>query len=301
MRGDPLRSRRAGRAPLDFASEDRAAAMTANAPRREDEPPLPKLLGPDDPQPVEIIDPRGAASVLLVCDHASRAVPRSLGRLGLDESALMQHIGWDIGAAEVTRHLGGRLDAPAVLSGFSRLVVDCNRRLEDPSAMPAVSDGTAVPGNRDLAPASRALRVAALYEPYHAAIERRLAAFAARGVAPAIVSVHSFTPVMNDVRRPWHIGILWDKDGRIAEKLIANLRARGDLVVGDNEPYSAREPAGYTLLRHAEPVGLPHALLEIRQDLIDTPAGAATWAEIIAAALRPILACPELYRAQVFR
>jgi predicted N-formylglutamate amidohydrolase len=167
--------------------------------------------------------------------------------------------------------------------------------------MPETSDGTAVPGNRGLSAADRAARAAALYHPYHDAIERRLDAFAARGASPAIVSIHSFTPVMNGFVRPWHIGILWDKDPRIAEPLIAGLRARGDLVVGDNEPYSARQPAGYTLLRHAEPAGLPHALLEIRQDLIDTPAGVEEWAGIVAAALRPILASPELYRAEVYR
>jgi predicted N-formylglutamate amidohydrolase len=259
------------------------------------------LLGPDDPPPVEVLDPGGRAPVLLICDHASRAVPQRLGKLGVDDAALMRHIGWDIGAAEVTRHLVRRLDAPAVLSGYSRLVADCNRRLGDPSCMPEVSDGTEVPGNRGLTAADRAARAASLYEPYHDAIARRLDEFARRGVAPAIVSLHSFTPVMNGFVRPWHIGILWDKDPRIAVPLIENLAARGDLVVGDNEPYSAREPAGYSLLRHAIPAGLPHALLEIRQDVIDTAAGAARWAGIIADALEPILAAPELYRAEVYR
>jgi predicted N-formylglutamate amidohydrolase len=256
------------------------------------------LLGPGDPPAVEVLDPAGTAPVLVVCDHAGRAVPRRLGGLGVDEAALMRHIGWDIGAAEVTRHLVRLLDAPAVLSGYSRLVADCNRRLEDPSCMPEVSDGTEVPGNRALSAADRAARAEALYFPYHEAIQRRLAAFAARGVSPAIVSIHSFTPVMNGFVRPWHIGVLWDKDPRIAVPLIENLSRRRDLVVGDNEPYSAREPAGYTMLRHAVPAGLPHALLEIRQDLIDTATGAGEWAGIVAAALRPILAAPDLYRAE---
>ena len=272
--------------------------MSSSASRRtEDEA---RLLGPGDPPPVELLAPSGRAPVLLICDHASRAVPRRLGGLGVDDAALMRHIGWDIGAAEVTRQLVRRLDAPAVLSGYSRLVADCNRRLDDSTCMPEVSDGTEVPGNRDLSAGERAARADALYFPYHEAIERRLADFAARGVAPAIVSIHSFTPVMNGFVRPWHIGILWDKDPRIAVPLIENLRRRGDLVVGDNEPYSARQPAGYSLLRHAEPAGLPHALLEIRQDLIDTSEGADAWAEIIAEALEPILASPDLYRAEIF-
>jgi predicted N-formylglutamate amidohydrolase len=156
-----------------------------------------------------------------------------------------------------------------------------------------------VPGNCGLSDADREVRATVLYRPYHAAIAERLAAFAARGVHPAIVSVHSFTPVMNGFVRPWHIGVLWDKDPRIAVPLIANLKGEGR-VIGDNEPYSAREPAGYTMLAHAESAGLPHALLEIRQDLIDTTAGAAHWSAIIAEALTPILAHPELYRAQNF-
>jgi predicted N-formylglutamate amidohydrolase len=258
------------------------------------------LLGPDDPPPFEIVNPDGAAPVLLVCDHASRTVPRALGLLGLDESLLMRHIGWDIGAAEVTRGLAARLDAPAVLAGYSRLVVDCNRGLEDPSSMPAVSDGIAVPGNAGLSAEARQARTASLYWPYHDAIARRLDVFGAQGRTPAMLSIHSFTPVMNGFVRPWHVGILWDKDPRIPAPLLANLRAHPDLVVGDNEPYSAKEPAGYTVRTHAVPAGLPHVALEIRQDLIDTASGAQRWAELLASALEPILASPELYRAERF-
>src|SRR5262249_20576720 len=128
------------------------------------------------------------------------------------------------------------------------------------------------------------------------------ARFAARGVSPVIFSVHSFTPVMNGIARPWHVGILWDKDPRVAVPLIAELAAADPRrVVGDNEPYSAREPAGYTIRRHAEPAGLPSAAVEIRQDLIDTESGALEWAEILAAALRPVLARREIYRSQHFR
>jgi predicted N-formylglutamate amidohydrolase len=258
------------------------------------------LLGPEDPPVYEIVNPEGAAPVLFVCDHASRVVPRALGLLGLDESLLMRHIGWDIGAAEVTRGLAARFDAPAVLCGYSRLVVDCNRRLEDASAMPATSDGVAVPGNRALSADARRRRAAAIYHPYHAGVAGRLDAFAAERRVPALLSIHSFTPVMNGFVRPWHVGILWDKDPRVAVPLLANLRAHADLVVGDNEPYSAKQPVGYTVRAHAVAAGLPHVAIEIRQDLIDTAAGARRWAELLAAAFEPILAAPELYRVERF-
>jgi predicted N-formylglutamate amidohydrolase len=256
------------------------------------------LLEPGDPPPFDVLNEAGTAPVLLVCDHASRAVPRRLANLGLDDALLRRHIGWDIGAAEVTRRLAPKLDAPAVLSGYSRLVVDCNRFPDHASAMPEVSDGVAVPHNRNLSNADRAERLDACFWPYHRAIEARLAAFRTRGVVPAILSIHSFTPVMNGVARPWHVGILWDKDPRIAVPLIAQLGADPKRVVGDNEPYSAREPVGYTMRAHACPAGLPHALVEIRQDLIDTPAGAEEWAGILAGCLKPILAREELYRVE---
>jgi predicted N-formylglutamate amidohydrolase len=267
-----------------------APAAVSNSP--------PPLLDPDEAPGFEALNDTGRAPVLIVCDHASRAVPRRLEGLGLDEAVLMRHIGWDIGAAEVARRLSHTLDAPAVLSGYSRLVVDCNRFPEHASAMPEVSDGVPVPGNRGLAEADRARRLAACFEPYHRAIARRLAAFAARGIAPAILSIHSFTPVMNGVARPWHVGVLWDRDPRIAVPLIARLGADPTRVVGDNQPYSAREPVGYTMRAHADPAGLPHALVEIRQDLIDTNAGAEAWATILAECLEPILARDELYRAE---
>jgi predicted N-formylglutamate amidohydrolase len=264
--------------------------------------PTAPLLAADDPSPFELVHPEGRAPLLLICDHASRAIPRSLGRLGLEEALLMRHIGWDIGAAGVTRRLAALLDAPAVLCGYSRLVIDCNRGLGDPTSIPEVSDGIAVPGNVGLAPAARVARVDGIFRPYHAAIAARLAAFAAGGVAPVLFSVHSFTPVMNGFARPWHVGVLWDKDPRVPVPLIAELAAADPRrIVGDNEPYSEREaPAGYSVRTHAVPAGLPHAGVEIRQDLIDTAAGIAEWADALAAALRPVLARPGLNRVERF-
>jgi predicted N-formylglutamate amidohydrolase len=205
-----------------------------------------ELLTASDPPPVEHVNPLGKAPVLVTCDHASRRVPKSLRNLGLGAESLKLHIGWDIGAADVSRGLARRLDAPAILAGYSRLVIDCNRDLDDPTSIPAVSDGTPVPGNQDLSPAAKGRRVEALFRPYHLEVEAALDGFAARGVHPAVLSIHSFTPVMNDFERPWHIGILWDKDPRMPVPVLAALRREPGLVVGDNEPYSAREPAGYT-------------------------------------------------------
>jgi predicted N-formylglutamate amidohydrolase len=178
-------------------------------------------------------------------------VPRALNGLGVPPVAIREHIGWDIGAAAVTRLLAMALDAPALLSGYSRLVVDCNRDPDDRTSIPAESDGVAVPGNRDLSPEARIRRLEACFAPYHMAIAARLDAFAAAGVAPAFLSVHSFTPVMKGMARPWHVGILWDKDPRIPKPLLAALGADPSITVGDNEPYSAREPAGFTVRYHA--------------------------------------------------
>jgi predicted N-formylglutamate amidohydrolase len=251
----------------------------------------------DDPPPVQHWREEGAANLLLTCDHASNIVPRALGALGLGASELTQHIAWDIGAANVTRRLAGLLDAPAILAGFSRLVIDCNRDLDDASSIPETSDGVPIPGNRNLAAPARAARMEKIFAPYHAAIEHWLEARRARGMVPAFVSIHSFTPVMDGKARPWHAGILWDSDARIPLPLLAALRSDPSLVVGDNEPYSAREPPGYTVRHHAEARGLPHVAIELRQDLIGDDQGAARWAEILCAALAPILARADLYRA----
>jgi predicted N-formylglutamate amidohydrolase len=245
------------------------------------------FLGPDDPPP--FIEIPGAAPIVLTCDHASNIVPRALSRLGLPAERMAEHIAWDIGAAAVTRRLAALLEAPAVLCGYSRLVIDCNRAPADPSSIPAMSDGVSIPGNDRLAPEARTLRQDAILTPYHEAIGRCIAAVAARGAVPALIAIHSFTPVMNGIVRPWHVGILWDEDGRVAVPLLAALRAEPGLVVGDNLPYSAREPRGYTVEHHAARRGLPHVAIELRQDLVAGAPGAAAWATRLATALKAIL------------
>jgi predicted N-formylglutamate amidohydrolase len=255
---------------------------------------MPDLLGPEDPPAVELHNPAGGAPLVIVCDHASNRIPHALGTLGLPPAALGEHIAWDIGAAAVARRLALALDAPAVLTGYSRLLVDANRPLDNPTLIPAVSGGIAIPANHGLDAAGRARRLAALYDPYHREVAARVAACRARpgcpAAGPALLSVHSFTPVMDGYRRPWQCGVLWNRDGRLAQPLLAALRADPAMTVGDNEPYSARTGPNQTLNAHAEDLGLPSVAIEIRQDLIAAEADAEAWAGRLAAVLRPILA-----------
>lgn len=255
------------------------------------------LAAPGEPGAVEILNPEASAPVLLVCDHASNFIPPALANLGLDETHLWRHIAFDIGVAEVTRQLGRRLGAAAVLCGYSRLVIDPNRDPGAPSSIPESVDGVAIPGNRNLSAAERRDRIESYFEPYHRAIADRLELMSARGPAPAVVSVHSFTPVMDGFERPWQVAALWDRDPRLPLPFMATLRSLG-FTVGDNEPYSGRDFHGYTMQRHADAQGLANLLIEIRQDLIDTPDGAAEWSEILAGTLRDILADPAVYEAK---
>jgi predicted N-formylglutamate amidohydrolase len=253
-----------------------------------------------DPAAFEIVNPAGKALVVFICDHAGRAIPARLGRLGLDEGALGRHIAWDIGIAELTRRLAHQFDAAAVLSAYSRLVVDCNRRLGDATSIPPVSDGVMVPANQGLDTAERERRHAQVFHPYHDAIDRVIAQRRAGGGAPAIVSMHSFTPVFGGFERPWHVGVLWNSDPRIPVPLMAALARIPGVVVGDNEPYSGKGDRGYSIATHASAHGLPHALLEVRQDLIDTQRGIDVWAGHLVRALGEVLADPALYRAERF-
>jgi predicted N-formylglutamate amidohydrolase len=255
----------------------------------------PSLISPGEPGPFRVLNPQGRARTLVVCDHASRLIPAALGNLGLDELALGRHIASDIGAGEVAEQLAERLDAPAVLASYSRLVVDCNRGLNDPTSILAISDGEFIPGNQGLSDADKAERARAFFHPYHDAIRRRLESFERRGIVPAFIAVHSFTPIFKEFHRPWQIGILWDKDPRIPVPLLEMLRARG-VAVGDNEPYSGKAPADHTVDHHAEGGGLPHVSVEIRQDLIDHPEGVARWAALLGDVLAKILEDDGLYR-----
>ena len=253
-----------------------------------------RLLGPGDPPPVVLVNPEGRFPALFLCDHAANAVPHGLGRLGLDEEALSRHIAYDIGAAGVARLLSRRFDAPAVLSGYSRLVIDINRDLDDPTSIPEISDGVVVPANRDLTPEAARARVETLFRPYHDGVAAMIGRMLAGGCVPAVVSIHSFTPVMDGFERPWHLGVLWDSDRRMAGPLLERLAGEADLIVGDNEPYSGRGAVGSTLDRHCRERGLPHVLIELRQDLIADPEGQAAWAGRIGDALEGVLSDPAI-------
>lgn len=250
---------------------------------------VPALLAPGEPAAAEFVNPAGRAPFLLICDHAHVRVPRALDNLGLEEAVLRRHIGWDIGAGEVARRLATRFDAPLVLSGYSRLVIDCNRALDDPTSIPEISEDVIIPGNRGLGEAAKAARRREAFEPYHAAIDTALARFRERGYVPALISIHSFTPVFKGVERPWHVGVLWRGDGRVAQPLIANLASDPEIMAGDNQPYSGDIALGHSIEHHALATGLPNALIEIRQDLVDTHHGAAAWSERVARALGPVL------------
>lgn len=240
----------------------------------------------------------GRQDLLLTCDHASRALPGAYGSLGLGEAELVRHIGWDIGAAALTEALVARLDAPAVLSGFSRLLVDCNRAPDDPTLICELSDGTVIGGNRGLSSGEVALRIERYHTPYHTAIAQQIDAMRRNVEAPAIVSIHSFTPTMRGRARPWHCGILWDKDPRLAVPLMTKLGAEPGLEVGDNQPYSGKSHVGYTMGRHGASAGLPHVLIEVRQDEIDRPAGVERWAERLARVLAEIMAETPPFRVE---
>ena len=263
--------------PREYPAEESSARRSA-------------LLTDGDPPPFEVINPSGRGPMVITCDHASHAVPAALDGLGLDPADLRRHIGWDAGAAELARRLSRRFDAPAVLSGYSRLVIDCNRSPGHPESILAESDGTPVPGNQGLTPREAERRAQALFHPYHEAVAEVLGRIRSRGETPAYVALHTFTPNMNGMARPWHFGVLWDRDARIARPLIEALRKRTGLLVGDNEPYSGRDHGAFSNGHHATPAGLPNAMIEIREDLLADEAGIARCESTLAEVLEEVLA-----------
>lgn len=247
------------------------------------------LLGADDPAPLRVHHRHGASPFVLIADHAGQAIPAALTGLGIARDELDRHIGWDIGIAGLTRALAGRLDTWAIEQVYSRLVIDCNRPLASPTLMPAVSDGTHIPANAGLTAAARQARIDAIHTPYHAAITAELDRRAAAGRPAVPLLLHSFTPAMNGAARPWHCGVLYNRDTRLAHRLLAALRAEGDLVVGDNQPYAVSDDSDYAANVHGEARGLPYVEIEIRQDLIADVAGQQAWAERLARLLPPLL------------
>lgn len=231
----------------------------------------------------------GASPFQLIADHAGRAVPRSLGALGLPDAELQRHIGWDLGIAEVAPRLSARLDAALLMQRYSRLVIDCNRPPHSPESIVKLSDGTVIPGNADIGSDAAEQRRLAIFEPYHAAIRAQLDARQQRGERSVLIALHSYTPVWQGRARPWHVGLLYGRDARLARALGARLEREPALVVGYNQPYDVSDDSDYAIPVHGERRGLLHVELEIRQDLIADPAGQQRWAELLARLLPPSL------------
>jgi predicted N-formylglutamate amidohydrolase len=248
------------------------------------------LLAPDERSVAIALNLGAASPFLLLGDHAGREIPRSLAGLGLPQAELDRHIAWDIGVAAYGAVLSRVLNAPFIAQRFSRLVIDCNRDPARPDAIPEVSDGAEIPGNRALTPVARQARVDEVAAPYHAAIAAELAARAARGLPTILISLHSFTPRMNGVDRPWRFGVLHAENSPYSRAVLACLRADfGDVLVGDNEPYKMDE-VDFTIPRHAGSRGLDYLELEVRQDLLADPAGQAQIAAVVAPLLPRALA-----------
>lgn len=246
----------------------------------------PGLLDPDEVA-FGVERPSGTSAVFLTCDHASPAIPRRLGDLGLPVAERLRHIGWDIGVLAMARRLSALLDATLVHTGFSRLVIDCNRDPSNPGSIPVTSDGTAIPANATLTDAERTARRAALFDPYHRAIGAAIDARVAAGRPTVLVALHSFTPqlVSRPVSRPWHCGT-GDLACRTTGALLrAALIREPGLVVGDNQPYAVSRDSDYGVLVHGEDRGLPAVLLEIRQDQLADADGVEAWAQRLARAL----------------
>lgn len=239
-------------------------------------------------QPYRSIDGDARTGLLILCDHAENTIPPAYDRLGLKEQDLHRHIAYDLGAAAVAERLAEMLGAPAILSRFSRLLIDPNRGLDDPTLIMQITDGLIVPGNAGLEAEALQSRIDLYHKPYHEAVERAVDTAIARGKPPVIVSIHSFTQAWKGVARPWAVGVLWDKDPRLALPLLDALRAIPGIMVGDNVPYSG-QLKGDTLYRHGTGRGLAHALIELRQDLILGPEGQAEWAARLAGVLRKVL------------
>jgi predicted N-formylglutamate amidohydrolase len=248
---------------------------------------IPPLLGPGDAKPVSVSRSGAGSPCLIVCDHAGRAVPVALGRLGLTDVDFDAHIAYDIGAAGLSERLGVALGACVIRQTYSRLVIDCNRAPGRPDSIVAVSDGVAIPGNRDLSKAAIAERVAMIHRPYHDAIAAELAARDAMGLGTILVCQHSFTPSMGGFERPWHVGVLHLGDSPASLAMLRLLRDEGDLVVGDNEPY-AMDAIDYTAPCHARGPGRDMLELEVRQDLIADAPGQALWARRLARLLQEV-------------
>lgn len=244
------------------------------------------ILRPSDPAPVSIVNGQSRVPLLLLCEHAGQSIPRCLNGLGVTRQVIDSHRGWDIGALAVARDVAARLGAPLVIQNYSRLVIDANRPPESAHAVPAEVDGVAIPGNVGITRAQQRQRAKEIFAPLDAVLTELMHDLQPRGC----FSIHSFTPVLGGVPRPWHAGFLSRRDTSTAERLMRSIAAQHpDMVMAVNEPYRIEDETDWFIPRHAEPSGAAHALIEIRNDLIARPEGAALWAGLIADAISTVL------------
>ena len=254
------------------------------------------LLGPDEAPVVELRE--GGGPFVVVCEHASNHLPRALGTLGLGVADLDRHIAWDPGAGAVAAGVAEAVGADLVLQRYSRLAVDCNRDPDLPDAVAVISEATAIPGNIGLSPEARAERIASVWEPFHDTLGGLLDRRAAARLPTALVTMHSFTPVYRGVSRPWDVGIISTEERSFAEAMLVALRRDARLVVGDNQPYSAKDNVDYTIRRHGRDRGLPHVMIEVRNDLLRTAADIAGWSARLVDALLQSAAAVRLEPAR---
>lgn len=235
------------------------------------------LLQPGaDPEPVELANPDAAGPLLLVCEHAGRAIPRCLDNLGLSDDELGLHIAYDIGAEQVANGLASRFGCTLLRQRYSRLVIDCNRPPGTVQSIPETSDTIAIPGNRNLSDAARTARECEVFAPY----ATQCGALVKRPDLRFVFSIHSFTPRMQGVSRPWDIGFLYRQPASLGDRLVELASASWpDLQVGSNEPYQIEDATDWFIPVCVEPLGIPHSLIEIRNDLLLTPDDCDAWAD----------------------
>jgi len=243
--------------------------------------------------PYSMLAGRGTSGLIFLCDHASNALPDEFGLLGLEAAQLRRHIGFDIGAADVTRALAETFRAPALMTTYSRLLIDPNRGEDDPTLVMKLSDRAVVPGNAGVGVRQRQDRLERFHRPYHAAIDRAILQSVSQGTVPVLVSIHSFTENWRGRDRPWHLGCLWDLDDR-APRHFLKAFAHDEAVVGDNQPYDGALKND-CMYRHGTAMGLAHLLIEVRQDLIGDASGARAWAHRLVPALRRIDEDPDCH------
>jgi predicted N-formylglutamate amidohydrolase len=236
-----------------------------------------------------ILRPLGSGGLVLFCDHASNHIPVEFNQLGLPTSELSRHIAWDIGAAGVTEALSEIFDAPAILCGTSRLVIDCNRQLHDAGLIPEVSDGTVIYGNLQLSDEAKAERVRRWFDPYHEAVESVFLEREDRGAPTIAISIHSMTASLGGVARPWQVSISSHVDRRLTDPMLASLRRTGDITVGDNQPYNLDPTVDYSTPLHALRREMAHLQLEVRQDQISDAPNQQRWARRLAQSLREVV------------